>query len=182
MSRYIAFLRAINAGPGRTVKMDSIRQVFEALRFSEVSTFLATGNVVFETPAKNTKTLESKITRKLRKALGYETAAFIRTDKQLVKIANYKPFRGAGKDAAELNILFLADTLDPKSRQKLLNLGTETDRFQVHGREIYWLRKKKPGKSTFATVSIDTVLKKPFTIRSAKAVRRLATKYSLIRS
>ncbi|HEU0292247.1 MAG TPA: DUF1697 domain-containing protein [Anaerolineales bacterium] len=107
--------------------------------------------------------------RKLRKALGYETAAFIRTDKQLVKIANYKPFRGAGKDAAELNILFLADTLDPKSRQKLLNLGTETDRFQVHGREIYWLRKKKPGKSTFATVSIDTVLKKPFTIRSAKA-------------
>ena len=70
MSRYIAFLRAINAGPGRTVKMDSVRQVFEALGFSEVSTFQATGNVVFETSKKNTKTLEKKIASKLQNFLG----------------------------------------------------------------------------------------------------------------
>jgi uncharacterized protein (DUF1697 family) len=57
MSRYIAFLRAINVG-GHTVKMDILRQQFEALGFSNVETFIASGNVIFETMAKNGRTLE----------------------------------------------------------------------------------------------------------------------------
>lgn len=139
---------------------------------------MATGNVVFETAKKNTKTLERKIASKLRRTLGYETAAFVRTDKQLAKIANYQPFRGAKSDAGELNIIFLAGTLDKKLKRKVMALGSETDEFQVHGREVYWLRHKKHGKSTFATVPLHKALDQPFTIRSAKAVKRLAMKYS----
>jgi uncharacterized protein (DUF1697 family) len=68
MPRYIAFLRAINVG-GHTVKMDVLRQHFAALGFSNVETFIASGNVVFETTAKNTRTLEQKIEKHLRAAL-----------------------------------------------------------------------------------------------------------------
>ena len=53
MTRLIAFLRAINVG-GHTVKMDHLRQLFESLGFSGVETFIASGNVVFETNARNT--------------------------------------------------------------------------------------------------------------------------------
>jgi uncharacterized protein (DUF1697 family) len=70
MLRFIAFLRAINVGGGRTVKMQSLREVFESLGFSRVATFIASGNVVFETTTKKTKTLESKIERALKEALG----------------------------------------------------------------------------------------------------------------
>ena len=69
MSRFIAFLRAINIAGGRTVKMESLRQVFESLGFSGVATFIASGNVVFETTTKNTRTLERKIEKRLREAL-----------------------------------------------------------------------------------------------------------------
>ncbi len=55
MFRFIAFLRAINVGRDRTVKMRSLRQVFESLGFSKVATFIASGNVVFETRTKKTK-------------------------------------------------------------------------------------------------------------------------------
>ena len=48
MSKFVAFLRAINVGGGRTVKMQSLRQVFESIGFSKVTTFIASGNGVFE--------------------------------------------------------------------------------------------------------------------------------------
>jgi uncharacterized protein (DUF1697 family) len=59
MSRFIAFLRAINVG-GHTVKMDDLRQLFEALGFSGVETFIASGNVVFETNARKVKALDKE--------------------------------------------------------------------------------------------------------------------------
>ena len=60
MSKYIAFLRAINVG-GHTVKMDVLRQLFESLGFANVETFIASGNVIFESKAGNVKALEKKI-------------------------------------------------------------------------------------------------------------------------
>ncbi len=45
--KYVAFLRAVNVG-GRLVKMDVLRGIFEKLGLTEVSTFIASGNVIFE--------------------------------------------------------------------------------------------------------------------------------------
>ena len=64
MFRFIAFLRAINVGGGRTVKMQSLRQIFESLGFFNVATSIASGNVVFETTTKRTETLERKIEKR----------------------------------------------------------------------------------------------------------------------
>lgn len=183
MSRYIAFLRAINVGGGRTIKMEPLRQIFESLGFSKVATFMASGNVVFETTTKNVKSLEKKIKKKLREPLGYEVAVFIRTDAELAKIANYKPFSRSKIDAAtEFNIIFLMDTLDKKVTKKVRALRTETDEFRVHGREMYWLRRRKQNRSTFSSVPLEKTLGKPFTIRAAKTIKKLASKYSSMKS
>jgi uncharacterized protein (DUF1697 family) len=70
MPKYVAFLRAINVG-GHTVKMDYLRHLFETLGLSNVETFIASGNVIFDSPSRNTKTLEKKIERHLLEKLGY---------------------------------------------------------------------------------------------------------------
>ncbi|MDO8754830.1 MAG: DUF1697 domain-containing protein, partial [Anaerolineales bacterium] len=82
MSKHIAFLRAINVG-GHNVKMGHLRQLIESLGFSNVETFIASGNVIFEATAGNTKNLKKKIETCLHEALGYEVATFIRTDAEL---------------------------------------------------------------------------------------------------
>jgi uncharacterized protein (DUF1697 family) len=111
MPRYIAFLRAINVG-GHTVKMEVLRRHFEVLGLSDAETFIASGNVIFETTAKNTRLLEKKIEEQLRTALGYEVATFIRTAAELAAIAKYQPFAAAAmKTAQALNIAFLAEPL-----------------------------------------------------------------------
>ena len=119
MLRYVAFLRAINVG-GHTVKMDALRRHFAALGFADVETFIASGNVVFDTTAKNTHALEKKIEQHLFAVLGYEVATFIRTDAELAAIAQYQPFSSAAlKKAQALNVAFLTDPLDAASQKKL---------------------------------------------------------------
>lgn len=178
MPRYIAFLRAINVG-GHTVKMDHLCQLFESLGFSNVETFIASGNVVFETAAKNAKTLESKIEKKLRAALGYEVTTFIRTDAELADVAMYKAFSASALGAATaFNIIFLAEPLDAKAKQKVMALKNDIDDFNVHGREIYWLCRKKQSESKFSNAVLERALGKRSTIRQATTIKKVAEKYS----
>ena len=178
MSQHIAFLRAINVG-GHNVKMDHLRQLFESLGFSNVETFIASGNVIFDAKAGNVKALEKKIEDKLREALGYEVAAFIRTDAELVEISKYKPFTQSQLDAATaLNIGFLAEPLDDTSKQKLMSLQTDIDDFHIHGREIYWVCKKKQSDSKISNVVIEKTLGIKTTLRGVNTVNKIAEKYA----
>lgn len=178
MPRYIAFLRAINVG-GHNVKMDRLRQLFESLGFSNVETFIASGNVIFESLAKNVKPLERKIESKLRDALGYEVTTFLRTDAELAAVAMYKAFPPSAIGAATaFNIIFLAETLDAKSNQKVMALKTDVDDFAVHGCEIYWLCRKKQSESKFSNAVLEKALGKRSTIRQATTIKKMAEKYS----
>ena len=91
MIRYIALLRAINVG-GHKVKMDRLRKLFESLGLSNVETFIASGNVIFDSPAEDARTLEKQIEDYLRKSLGFEVATFVRSVSELEAIAGYRPF------------------------------------------------------------------------------------------
>jgi uncharacterized protein (DUF1697 family) len=157
--------------------MDVLRQAFESLGLCGVATFLGSGNVVFETMARDARLLEKKIERRLTKALGYSVSVFIRTDAELKKIAAFEPFERPAISRTDVNIILLTNVLDRKSRAKLKALTTETDGFRVHGREIYWWRRKKPGTALFSTVPFAKALSRPFTIRSASTIAKLVTKW-----
>lgn len=179
MPRYIAFLRAINVGGHNTVKMDSLRRLFESLGFSNVETFIASGNVVFEATSKNAQALEREIENRLREALGYEVATFIRTDAELAAVASYKPFSRSDLDgAAALNIAFLGDGLDDKSSQRLMTLRTDIDDFHIHGREIYWLCRQKQSGSKISNAVLEKAIGQKSTLRGANTVQKMAAKYS----
>ena len=179
MPKYIAFLRAINVGGHNTVKMDFLRRLFESLGFSSVETFIASGNVVFETTPKNTQALEREIEKGLREALGYEVAAFIRTDAELAAVASYKPFGQSDLDgAAALNIAFLADRLDDESSKRLMTLRTDVDDFHIHGREIFWLCRKKQSGSKISNAVLEKAIGQKSTLRGANTVHKMAAKYT----
>jgi uncharacterized protein (DUF1697 family) len=178
MPRYIAFLRAINVGGRHPVKMDFLRRLFAAHGFANVETFIASGNIVFETRAKNAQALEREIEDRLREALGYEVATFIRTDAELAAVANYKPFSQPDLDAAvALNIAFLAARLDAQSSQKLLALRTDIDDLHTHGREVYWLCRKRQSESKMSNAMLEKALGQKSTLRGANTIKKMAAKY-----
>lgn len=178
MPRVIAFLRAINVG-GHTVKMDYLRGLFESMGFVHVETFIASGNVLFDTPAENVKTLESQIEAYLRAALGYEVATFLRSAAEVAEIAAYKPFARAELNAGgdTVYIAFLADEPSDEAKNKLHAFTTPTDEFHVHGREIYWLCHKKMSESEFSGALLEKTLGMRATLRNSTTVKKIAAKF-----
>ena len=177
MSRFIAFLRAVNVG-GRTVRMDELCTLFEALGFAEVETFIASGNVIFGSRARDMVALERKIEARLQQLLGYEVKTFVRSDAEVAAIAQYQPFDAARmKSAAALNIAFLAEPLTGEAQQALHKLRTDIDEFHVRGREIYWLCRKKQSESTFSNAVLEKTLKLRATLRGMNTLLKLAARY-----
>src|ERR1700682_4540537 len=128
MPRYVAFLRAINVG-GHTVKMDYLRGLFEAIGFTNVETFIASGNVIFDSKSKNAPALERRIEKHLEETLGYKVAAFLRATSELAEVANYKPFRDSQLNAPghTLYIGFGAVSPREQAKQKLFFSFTAVD-------------------------------------------------------
>lgn len=94
MPRYAAFLRGINLG-GRRLKMDELRRHFEAVDVENVSTFIASGNVVFDYARFDTAHLELEAERHLHDALGFSTEVFERSLDALRDLAEREG--GAGR-------------------------------------------------------------------------------------
>ncbi len=177
MPRHIAFLRAINVG-GHTVKMDHLRRVFESLGFTNVETFIASGNVIFSSPSKGGAALEKKIAARLHDEFGFEVATFLRTDSEVARIAQHKAFKPADvAAAAAFCVAFLADALDAKAKTKLMTLRTEIDDFVAHDREVYWLCRKKQSESKFSNAVFEKALGRQATFRGINTVVKIAAKY-----
>jgi uncharacterized protein (DUF1697 family) len=170
--RYVALLRAINVG-GHTVKMERLRAEFEALRLRDVSTFIASGNVLFSAPAPEPVELEARIERRLEKSLGFPVATFLRTPDELQAIVRDEPFADRGA-AATLWVGFIKSDVAADARDRLLALRGELDEFEVRGREAFWLRRERSMAQLVTGARIDRALGSATTFRNVTTVRKLA--------
>ncbi len=172
MAKYVAFLKAINVG-GRVVKMETLRELFSALKFSHVETFIASGNVIFETKSAPDRHLERKIEEHLKSALGYEVGTFVRSMEEIRAISVYRPFSNQG---LVLNVGFLRDPLSASVVEQVKTFVTEVDDFHVHGREVYWLCQIRQSDSKFPIKKFEKTIGGPATWRNRNTVVRLAGK------
>jgi len=178
MPRYIAFLRAINVG-GHIVKMERLRALFEELGFAKVETFIASGNVFFESRSTRPPALEAKIEQHLHKSLGYAVATFLRTDVELARIAQHVAFPESELrvESNTLYAAFLPTPPDPAAQARLMEWESETDLFHIHAREIYWLVRKARGESKLTGARMEKAIGMPATVRNFNTVLRLTVKY-----
>ena len=175
--KLIAFLRAVNVG-GRVVKMADLKRIFESVGLSNVETFIASGNVVFETKSKDLAALERKIEKALQEGFGFKVDTFLRTEAEVAAIAAHQAFPQAAIDrAAAFNIGFLGNKLDATSQKKLMALRSHIDDLHVHEREVYWLCRVNQNDSKFSNAVLEKTLGGPSTIRGVNTVRKLAAKY-----
>lgn len=173
----IAFLRAINVG-GHNVKMERLRALFAQLGFDAVETFIASGNVVFETDAAPDAALEATIEAHLKAALGYEVATFLRTAAEVAAVAAHAPLPAeAMASVAAFNVGFLATPLNADEIAILAGFNSDIDAFHSHGREVYWLCRTRQSDSAFNNNAFERALRRKATFRGVNTVRRLAAKY-----
>lgn len=160
--------------------MEVLRQIFESLGYSNVETFIASGNVIFESPVKEPATLEQQIEAELKKSLGYEVKTLIRTPQEIAEVAKYQPFPAEEIETPghSLYVAFLANKPEAEHIEKLLELQSEIEVFHVHGREMYWLCRVKSSESKFTNNRLEKLLKMAATMRNITTVKKMVAKYS----
>ena len=170
--RYVAFLRAINVG-GRVVKMHHLRSLCEAIPLDNVSTFIASGNVIFDSrrlPAQ----LEGLIEKKLKGELGYQVATMLRAAGDLQAIVKYVGDAGLEEGGStRLYVGFLKTAPAAAMTRAVSALSNDVDLLSVRGREIYWICRTSMTESTFAGARLEKLLQGPVTFRNVNTVRRL---------
>ena len=174
-TQYVAFLRAINVG-GRVVKMTELKAIFERLQLADVSTFIASGNVVFSATGK-VSALQQGIEGGLHKALGYPVATMLRTTREVATLAEYEPFPASAIAGASLYVGFMREPATLAATKKALALQTAIDELHVNGREVFWLARKNISEATITGAAVEKALQTPVTFRNVNTVRRLAAKY-----
>lgn len=175
MPRYVALLRAINVG-GRTVKMDRLRALFEELRFKNVETFIASGNVLFDTTTKDLGALERTIEKHLEASLGIEVGTFVRALHDLPAVIANHPFGDAKSRGHTLSVGFFKEPVGSDATAKLRSTDSDYDEFHVNGREVYWLCHGNMSDSVIWRGPLKNVLSAVNTFRNVTTIQRLAAR------
>jgi uncharacterized protein (DUF1697 family) len=174
MARQIAFLRAINVG-NRRVKMDRLRGLFEDLGFEDVSTHIASGNVIFD-PSGKQADLEKTIESHLESELGYEVLTFLRTPSQLAAVVARAPFGDVAAGHTHM-VAFLRKKPSAAAAKAATELSGEKDELSVEGREVHWLIRGKSMDSELKPKALERALDgDPGTTRNTTMLRKLHAK------
>lgn len=174
MTRHIALLRAINVS-GRNVKMEVLRAVFVQLGFHAIDTYLASGNVLFDSNA-HSPLLKTRIETALQRELGFEVLTFLRLQTELQDVAARITAIQARPGIVAANVAFFAQAPGAQAIRALKAFQTPIDDFEIHERELYWACAKKQSESNFDLGKLEGALKLPMTLRGANTVIQLASK------
>ena len=169
----IAFLRAINVG-GHIVKMESLRGHFVEMGLRNVRTFIASGNVIFDSTAQ-APALEAKIEKHLRGVLGYEVETFIRSvDEVTQAVADVEArLRVEIAGGAHVYVGFLRNLPSEAQQKQVLALSNEVDVFTFGRREVYWLCHLGMSQTTVTGPKLAKALGGPTTARNITSLRKL---------
>lgn len=173
--RYVAFLRGINLGK-RRLEMSRLRALFEAIGFTDVATFIASGNVLFTASEKSRQVLERTIEQHLRDGLGFEVETFVRTAAEVKATADARPFPHSQEEKAHgLYVTFLRDALPQASARQLEACRTKTDAFRVEGAQVFWLCDVPSSQSDiWKSAEVKAVTLPTGTMRNVSTVRKIA--------
>lgn len=177
MARYVAFLRGMNLG-NRRIKNPELKDEFDRLGFSEVATFRASGNVIFDAGKGSETAIRKQVELGLEEGLGYDVRVFLRSVHELAEIAALQPFPQKLVEASKgkLQVLLLAKKPTAKARREVLGLDTEEDRLAIEGRELYWLPSGGVSESDLDLKAIERVLGKG-TQRTMGTIEQIAAKH-----
>jgi len=172
VTRWIALLRGVNVGGGNKIAMPALRVSCEECGFERVSTYIQSGNLVFDASGD-----EASVTASLRKVLaddhGLKVPVVVRTAKEMDRLADRHPGLAAGIDPKYLHIVFLDKKVKKSDAGRIDGSRYEPDAFDVDGREIYVTYPNGSGRSKLTIEVFEKAFGVTATARNVNTVHKL---------
>ena len=142
MARYVALLRGINVGGKNAVPMPALKASFEDAGFDNVTTYIQSGNVLFDAPSSSQAELTRRIEGIIRKAFAhYDASVVLRSRSQMRAVVQKAP-KGFGTEPAKYryDVVFLKPPLTAKSAIKDIATKEGVDRIWAGTGVLYMSR------------------------------------------
>jgi uncharacterized protein (DUF1697 family) len=171
--KYIALLRGINVGGNHKVEMKKLKGYFESLDYTDVSTYINSGNILFST-TKNKSAVQKEINSILKKKFEFTVPALIKTQKEINKIANAAPKNWLNNEKQRTDVAYLFPEVDNKSILSELPMNKDfVEVSYVKGAIIWTIDRQNLNKSCLNKL-IGHRLYKSMTIRNINTARYLS--------
>ena len=132
MASYVALLRAVNVGGTGKLPMAELRAMCEEAGFESVSTYIASGNVVFKSSDPGDK-VKSIIEKRLEGYAGKKVDVYVRTVREMKDLVEINPY--ADLPGNKTAVLFLDQK--PPADLDAVAKGDKDEQFQAADREIF---------------------------------------------
>lgn len=171
--KYVALLRGINVGGNNHVPMSKLKTCFENSGFTNVSTYINSGNVIFDTRLKSESKMVEKIESGIIHTFGFPVRAVVRSKVNIEKVSQAIPKNWENNTEQRSEVLFLWDDYAHKKNLKLIAVTEGVDTLKYVDGAILWNFEKKHYKKSKMKNFIGTELYKNMTARNVNTVRKL---------
>lgn len=173
MSLYLSLLRGINVGGNNKVSMAELKTVFERLGYSNVKTYINSGNVIFETNEKDEKKLVQEIEKGIKDHFSLDIPVVVRSKEEIERVAAEIPDDWTNDQVMRTDVMFLWEEVDTSDVLESIKTNPDVDTLRyVKGAVIWHLLRENYTKSRMNKV-IGTHFYKHQTARNVNTVRKL---------
>jgi uncharacterized protein (DUF1697 family) len=172
--RYVALLRGINVTGNTMIKMAELKKSFESLGFTNVVSYVNSGNLAFDSRKASEKVLTKKLEDVVENDFGKRVQVMVREQAAIPKIIAGNPYKGEFESHKEMHVLFLKEEIPREKLAELRAIAPENERFTIRGREIYCHLPMGVADSLMGRGLVEKKLKVPVTARNWRTVEKLA--------
>ena len=172
----VALLRGINVGGKNVIAMAALRAAFEGMGFTDVTTYIQSGNVLFTTRERSggAPRLARQIEKALSSELGYAGVVVVRSQAQMRDVLTKAP-RGFGRapDRYRYDVLFLPAPLDAADALSSISLREGVDTAHAGDGVIYFSRLISRVTQSHLPRLVSLPIYKQMTVRNWNTTARL---------
>lgn len=173
MTTYIAFLRGVNVGGNNKVEMGKLKKTLEQLGLVNVTTLIASGNVLFVSKELNQEKLALKIEAAIKVDFDIQTKVLLLSYEKLHDLVKAIPISWVNDKAMKCDVMLLWKEIDTKDIVKQLPINDEIeDILYIPGAVIWRIDREKVTKSRMTKI-VGTKLYKQMTVRNPNTIRKI---------
>ncbi len=172
MKTWIALLRGINVGGNNILPMVELRANLSALGFTNVKTYIQSGNVVFESSAGSASSIADKMSNCIEESHGFRPRVLVLELDDLLAAVEANPFPEGIDEPKTLHFSFLAEPAVNADRTTMDELKSPTERYQLTEHVFYLHAPDGIGRSKLAT-KVEKLLGVAATARNYRTVVKL---------
>jgi len=135
---FVALLRGVNVGGNNMISMSSLKKSFESMGFTDVVTYINSGNIIFKSKEADARKLESKLEKMLAKEYQLESRVVLRSLPEMEQIVEKLPENWTPDRDWRYNVIFLRHTIDSKEILRELELKKDIEEVVYCPGALFW--------------------------------------------